>query len=55
MFELDGDIIAGIDVESLCVISLIKQLGLLASVTYIHSTEAAPSDPLSQSIFTGNT
>lgn len=45
MFEFDGDIIAGIDVDSLCVMSLMKQLGLLASVTYIHSTEAAPTDP----------
>ena len=45
MFKFDGDIIASLDVDSWCLVSLIKQLGILASVTYIHGTEAAPTDP----------
>ena len=54
MFEFDGDMFARIDVDSLCVMSLMKQLGPPASVTYVHSTEAAPTDPPSQPIFTSD-
>ena len=30
VFEFDGDVIAGMDVDPLCVMSLMKQLGLQA-------------------------
>ena len=54
-FEFDSDIFAGIDVGSWRVMSLKKWLGLSASVTYVHSAEAAPTDPPLQPIFTGDT
>lgn len=54
MFEFDGDVFAGIDVNSLSMMSFKEQLGPPASVTYVYSAEAASADPPSQPIFTGD-
>ena len=55
MFEFDGDIFAGFGIGSLRVMSLKKQLQLPACITYIHSAEAASTDPPLQPIFIGDT
>ncbi len=55
MFEFDSDVFTGIDVGSWRVMSLKKWLGLSVSVTYVHSAEAAPTDPPLQPILTGDT
>lgn len=55
MFELDGDIFPRIDVGPLCVMSLMKQLGSFASVTYINRAEAAFTYLPLQPIFIGDT